>query len=160
MNVTVRLIDRLRALPAFVEQTVARFRRNRSRLARETDVGHLRTMAAGFAATFNAGDLDGLMRFYGDTYVDVNLRQPVQSFEERRAYFSRVLQRGLRIDVHPDEILIDGAMALVRGRIAVRTVSGEDGPSVSELRYLEVARKGADGSWKAIWGMDGPIQDA
>ena len=92
--------------------------------------------------------------------VDVNLRQPVQSFEERRAYFSRVLQRGVRIDVHPDEILIDGAMALVRGRIAVRTVSGEDGPSVSELRYLEVARRGADGSWKAIWGMDGPIQDA
>jgi len=28
-----------------------------------------------------------------------------------------------------------------------------------ELRYLEVARKNADGAWKVSWGIDGPIQE-
>jgi hypothetical protein len=27
------------------------------------------------------------------------------------------------------------------------------------MRYLEIVRRQADGSWKVMWGMDGPIQD-
>ena len=30
-----------------------------------------------------------MMRFYGDSHVDVNLRTPIQSHEERSAYFAQ-----------------------------------------------------------------------
>jgi len=88
------------------------------------------------------------MRFYGDTYVDVNLRQPVQSHAERRAYYARLIQRGgTRLAVRPDEIMIEGTLAFVRGRIELqRTALGENAASIVELRYLEVARKGVNGS--------------
>jgi len=138
-------------------------RREIEALIAELDVRQLRAMAGAFGEAFNAGDVDGLMQFYGDAYVDINLRQPVQSFAERRAYFARLMERGgLRIDVEPEEILVDGATAFVRGRIDVRQQARDDeSPAPSrELRYLEIARKGEDGSWRAIWGIDGPVQDA
>jgi ketosteroid isomerase-like protein len=136
-------------------------RREMTSLVRELDINQLRAMAAAFGDAFNAGDVDGLMRFYGDSYVDVNLRRPVQSFSERRAYFARLMQRGgTRIDVTPDEILVEGLTAFVRGRIDVRLQASESPEPTRELRYLEIARKGEDGSWKAIWGIDGPVQDA
>jgi ketosteroid isomerase-like protein len=57
--------------------------------------------------------------------------------------------------------MIEGTVAFVRGRIELRrTAPGENAASIVELRYLEVARKGVNGSWIAVWGMDGPIQDA
>jgi ketosteroid isomerase-like protein len=131
-------------------------------LVHELDVEYLRSMARAFSEAFNAGDVDALMRFYGDTYVDVNLRQPVQSHAERLAYYARLIQRGgTRLAVRPDEIMIEGTVAFVRGRIELRrTAPGENAASIVELRYLEVARKGVNGSWIAVWGMDGPIQDA
>src|SRR6516162_1822743 len=78
------------------------------------DVAKLRHMAAEFAEGFNTGDLDRIMRFYGDTYVDINLRKPVQSRQERRQYYAQVIGSGaLRVRVQPDEILIRGNFAFV-----------------------------------------------
>ncbi|HUL75486.1 MAG TPA: hypothetical protein VLT86_20400, partial [Vicinamibacterales bacterium] len=87
---------------------------------------------------------------------------PVQSHAVRREYFTRLIARGgMRIDVCPDDIAIEGATAIVRGRVEIRAASeGESGMPVRELRYLEVARKGLDGLWTAVCGMDGPVQDA
>jgi len=48
------------------------------------DVAKLRHIASEFAEGFNTGDVERIMCFYGDTYVDVNLRNPVQSRQERR----------------------------------------------------------------------------
>jgi len=45
------------------------------------DIDALRNMAREFAEGFNSGDVDRLMRFYADRYVDVNLRNPVQTHE-------------------------------------------------------------------------------
>jgi ketosteroid isomerase-like protein len=123
------------------------------------DVAALRDMAREFTEGINGGDVDRLMRFYGPTYVDVNLRQPVQSHEERREYFRHVMRSGLQVQVHPDEIVVDGAIALVRGRIEViRKPEAGTAPTTTELRYLEVVRKDASG-WKVVWGMDGPVQE-
>ena len=66
------------------------------------DVAKLRHMASEFAEGFNTGDVDRIMRFYGNTYVDVNLRSPVQSWQERRQYYAQVIRDGgFRIQVHP-----------------------------------------------------------
>ena len=127
---------------------------------RTQDVLALQHMAREFTEGFNSGDVDRLMQFYGPVYVDVNLTHPVQSNRQRRDYYEHILRRGeFRIEVHPDEIVVEGDIALVRGRILLHLRStGEAGARWNELRYLEVARKQPDGSWKAVWGMDGPVQ--
>jgi len=132
----------------------------RERSSARDDVMALRQMAAEFTEGFNTGDVDRLMQFYGDTYLDINLRTPVQTHDERRAYFDAVMRSSTRIAVHPDEVVVEGDLAFVRGRIEIRLpdVSAPTG-RVKELRYLEIARKSADGSWKAVWGMDGPVQE-
>ena len=122
---------------------------------REEDIAELRRMAREFAAGFNTGDVDRIMRFYDDTYVDVNLRRPVQTWEERRAYYAQVIRKGVRVDVQPDEVLVEGDLAFVRGSIDVK----REGSPPIQLRYLELARRQPNGSWKVFWGMDGPIQE-
>ena len=116
----------------------------------------LERMAREFTAGFNTGDVDRIMRFYDHTYVDVNLASPVQTWQERRAYYQRVMDRqAFSIDVQPAEILIDGHYAFIRGSIQI---SPRGAGEPTELRYVEIARKQADGSWKVMWGMNGPVQ--
>lgn len=122
------------------------------------DIAKLRHMAREFTEGFNTRDVGRIMNFYGDTYVDVNLRNPVQSKEERRTYYSHVMDRGIQVDVQPDEIRVEADWAFVRGRIEVTSGTAEL-PQRTELRYLEIARKAADGSWQVVWGMDGPVQE-
>ena len=124
------------------------------------DIAKLRHMAREFAEGFNTGDVDRIMRFYGETYVDINLRNPVQSWQERREYYARVIRDGgFRVDVKPDEIVIRGEFAFVRGTIQLIRPTAVGDPRPSELRYLEIARRQQDGSWQVMWGMDGPIQE-
>jgi|HubBroStandDraft_3_1064219.scaffolds.fasta_scaffold06415_4 ketosteroid isomerase-like protein len=124
------------------------------------DFAKLRHMASEFAEGFNTGDVDRIMRFYGDLYVDINLRNPVQSWHERREYYSQVIRnRGLRVQVHPDEILIRGDFAFIRGSIELTRASVSNDVGRTELRYLEIACRQPDGSWQVMWGMDGPIQE-
>jgi ketosteroid isomerase-like protein len=124
------------------------------------DVAKLRHMASEFAEGFNTGDVDRIMRFYGDTYVDINLRDPVQTWQERREYYAQVIRKGgFSVQVHPADILIRGDFAFVRGSIELtRPAAGSD-PGRTELRYLEIARRQPDGSWQVMWGMDGPVQE-
>ena len=124
------------------------------------DVSQVRKIAEEFAEGFNTGDVDRIMRFYGDSYVDVNLRNPVQSWAERRAYYTHVIQRGgFRVAVRPDDIQIHGDFAFVRGTLELIRADAEGHSASSELRYLEIVRRQVDGSWKVMWGMDGPIQE-
>ena len=117
----------------------------------------LRDMAHEFQEGFNTGDVERIMRFYGDRYVDVNLRSPVQTKAERRAYYAKVMARpGIRLEVRPDEILIRGDLAFVRGTILL-VEEGRTAPV--ELRYLEVCERLAGGGWQVLWGMDGPVQE-
>ncbi len=124
------------------------------------DVAQLKQIAREFTAGFNTGDVDRIMRFYGEKYVDVNLRQPVQSWAERRAYYAQVIARsGFHVSVSPDEIQIHGEFAFVRGTLEIVRPNRTVGDGRTELRYLEIARRQLDGSWKMMWGMDGPIQE-
>ena len=124
------------------------------------DIAKLQHMAREFAAGFNTGDVDRIMRFYGDTYVDINLRNPVQSWTERRAYYAQVIQRGgFQVNVRPDDIQIHGEFAFVRGTIELVRPHAVGDSARTELRYLEIARRQPDGSWQVMWGMDGPVQE-
>lgn len=123
------------------------------------DVAQLQYMAREFAAGFNTGDVDRIMRFYGETYVDINLRNPVQTWAERRAYFAQVIARGVRVEVRPDDIQVHGDFAFVRGTVELVRPGAAIDAARTEIRYLEIARRLPDGSWQVMWGMDGPIQE-
>jgi ketosteroid isomerase-like protein len=124
--------------------------------APNADVAELLGLARDFVEGFNSGDVERIMRFYADRYVDVNLEQPVQTKAEREEYYRRIIERGdTKVDVRPEEIVVAGEYAFVRGTILLfRKAESEKEPA--RLRYLEVARKYPDG-WKAIWGLDAPI---
>ena len=126
----------------------------------DIDRAKLAEIAYELTEAFNHADLDRLMQYYGDTYVDVNLRSPVQSHADRRRYYADLMRRGVRIRARSDEIVVEGDIAFIRGRIEVFTPEAVPGSaSPIELRYVEVARKSANGAWRAIWGIDGPVQD-
>jgi ketosteroid isomerase-like protein len=115
------------------------------------DERFLRDVAREFEEGFRTGDLDRIMRFYADTYVDVNLRNPVQTKAERREYYARVMARpGLRLSVQVDDVMVRGDLAFVRGTIHLSVDT--------ELRFLEIYERAGDG-WHVIWGMDGPVQE-
>ena len=127
----------------------------------DEDVDFLRHMAHEFEEGFNRGDVNRIMRLYGDTYVDVNLRHPVQTNTARREYYAQVIRRpGLRVQVQPDDILVRGDLAFVRGTILLTqtAVAGIE-PTRTELRYLEIAERTREGGWQVLWGMDGPVQE-
>lgn len=124
----------------------------------EDDVAYLQQVAREFEEGWNHGDVDRIMRFYGERYVDVNLRNPVQSREERRTYYIQAMRRGFRIRVRPEEIIVEGRLAFVRGTIHLASADAQ-GAALTELRYLEIAYKQPDGSWKMALGMDGPVQE-
>lgn len=123
------------------------------------DLAQLEHMAREFAEGFNNGDLDRIMRFYGDTYVDINLRNPVQSHAERRAYYAQVIKRGFHVCVRPDDIQIHDDFAFVRGTVELIPPEATGDFRPTELRYLEIVRRQTDGSWQVMWGMDGPVQE-
>jgi len=121
----------------------------------EADKAAIKALTREFVEGFNSGDVDRLMRFYADAYVDMNMPQPVQTKEERAEYYEKIVaRRDTRVSVQPDEIIVSGDYAIVRGTIFLfRLHQGEEQPQRIELRYMEVWRKFGDG-WKAIWGMD------
>jgi ketosteroid isomerase-like protein len=119
------------------------------------DERFLRNVAREFEEGFRTHDPDRIMRFYADTYVDVNLRHPVQTKAERRAYYAQVMARpGLRLSVQPDEVMVRGDLAFVRGTIRI----AQDAAPETELRFLEIYERAGDG-WRVLWGMDGPVQE-
>jgi ketosteroid isomerase-like protein len=126
------------------------------------DEEFLRNMAGEFEAGFNTRNVDRVMRFYGPKYVDVNLRNPVQTKAERREYYLRVIERpGFRgLKVRADDTLIRGDHAFIRGTVVLTEMAADTKETIQrELRYLEIAERQPDGSWQVIWGMDGPVQE-
>jgi ketosteroid isomerase-like protein len=124
------------------------------------DVAKLRHMAREFSEGFNTGEVERIMRFYGDSYVDINLRNPVQSWQERREYYAQVIGRGgFHVQVQPEEILIRGDFAFIRGTIELTSGSALGDSPRKELRYLEIVQRQQGGSWQVMWGMDGPVQE-
>jgi ketosteroid isomerase-like protein len=150
----------LQALKQILDQEVLGEPTTASVESESEDVAKLRHMASEFAEGFNTGDVERIMRFYGDSYVDINLRNPVQSWQERREYYAEVIRSGgFRVQVQPEEILIRGDFAFIRGTIEL-TPGPELGDSArKELRYVEIAQRQHGGSWQVMWGMDGPVQE-
>jgi ketosteroid isomerase-like protein len=125
----------------------------------ETDIAKIKALTREFVVGFNSGDVDRIMNFYADAYVDVNLPNPIQTKAERADYYRKIITSGhVKVDVAPDEVIISGDHAFARGSIFLYdTRPGTERPK-KELRYVEVWRKFASG-WKSIWGIDADVHD-
>jgi ketosteroid isomerase-like protein len=120
-----------------------------------SDEARIRAATREFVLAFNSRDVDRLLLFYADDYLDLNLPEPRQSKSERWRYLKEILDRGdTTVDVSPEEILVNGDYAYVRGTIHLNRAG-----STKELRYMELLRKFPQG-WKAIWGIDAEIYPA
>src|SRR5882762_1411079 len=65
--------------------------------------------------------------------------------------------RESRCRCRPDDILIRGDLAFVRGTILLtQDAAGSRETIRTELRYLEICERVQDGTWRVIWGMDDP----
>jgi ketosteroid isomerase-like protein len=131
---------------------------NASTRSRDDDAQAIRTLTREFVAGFNSGDVDRIMRFYADRYVDVNLKNQVQTHEERAAYYKRIIdRRDTQVEVTPEEIIVDGDHAVARGTLLVFKLDGQGRRGEpKELRYIEVWEKQPVG-WKSIWGIDSEV---
>lgn len=126
--------------------------------AANPDVKFILNLTREFVEGFNAGDLDRMMKFYADEYVDVNMHSPHQTKAERREYYRRIVADGReKVEVIPEEIVVAGDHAYAWGTIYVRGVTRRPSKSGQiELRYMEVLRRYPDG-WKSMWGMDADL---
>jgi len=94
-----------------------------------------------------------------NTYVDINLRSPVQSWQERRQYYAQVIRDGgFRIQVHPTKILSSGATLLCPRTIDIAAAATPSTPSAGSFATskLLLGNQAAPGKY---CGMDGPIQE-
>ncbi|HZY81008.1 MAG TPA: nuclear transport factor 2 family protein [Cyclobacteriaceae bacterium] len=116
-------------------------------------VDEIKKQTQQFEDGFNARNIDQIMEFYADDYVDINLPEPRQTKSERRQLYQRILDQNLyTLRVVPAEIIISGTHAFVRGDIILKRDSAEQ-----KLRYLEICKKGQDSKWRSIWGLDADI---
>ena len=67
---------------------------------------------------------------------------------------------GIHLHVRPDDILVRGDLAFVRGTILLTQDVGAGRETTRiELRYLEICERVQDATWRVLWGMDGPVQE-
>jgi len=122
-----------------------------------SDEARIRAATRDFVEAYNGRDLERLLSYYADDYVDVNLPQPRQSKAQRRLYLSSILERGdTTLDVLPEQVIVSGAYAVVRGTIRLRREARDGSTIPTELRYMELMRRFPQG-WKAVWGIDAEI---
>ena len=117
----------------------------------------IRRLTQEFVAGFNAGDVDRMMKFYAPRYVDVNLRQPRQTWAQRRDYYRRVVsRRDTKVAVTPADITVAGDHAYAWGTIELTRTRPGPGPLHKTLRYMEIWRHFPEG-WRSVAGMDAEI---
>lgn len=66
----------------------------------------------------------------------------------------------IHVQVRPDQIMVRGDLAFVRGTIFLSPdAGGASDQAQTELRYLEICERTQNGGWQVIWGMDGPVPE-
>jgi len=122
----------------------------------DQEIAEIRMLTTKFEIGFNSKDLGKMMELYADKYFDVNMKDQMQTREERASYYEKILNANkYKLKVNPDEIIVSGDHAFSRGEIELKdNQNGE----IRYLRYIEVWRK-ENQKWKSIWGIDAPIHE-
>ncbi len=120
-----------------------------------------------FLSAFNAGDASAASSIYAEDIVQMRPYGPV--LEGREATIASVQEFLDQFSTPPtqtantDEVIVRGDLAIARGTWAVQTAleTGAAGDS-TEGKWLMVARRQGDGSWKIsrwIWNQEPAAPD-
>lgn len=112
----------------------------------------IRSQTREFVAGYNSGDVDRIMRICGDRFVAINLKNPVQTRGERAAYYRRLVgRRDSEVEITPEEIVVDGDHAVVRGTTLFFLLDAAGKRrKPAELRYMELWER-HETVWKSAW---------
>lgn len=120
---------------------------------------HLRAMVN----AFNDGDLDAWMREIADDAVwMVPDQTPLIGKEAVRTFYESLFIQGGKMKgrLSPDnqELIVKGDWAVFRA-VLEGTVTPEDGGESFQFsnKFVNLLRKGPDGSWKHVWDIYNPM---
>jgi len=113
----------------------------------------------GFADAYARGDVETLLSFYDPEYVDASEGTAVRGREEMRTAFEATFSRfDGRLEIVPEEVLINGTWAIERGRFSIHLVDRASGTEqVSHRRYLELLTRRAGGRWYILRDLDNEV---
>lgn len=129
----------------------------------EADIKAIRKLINDFCAAHKYNDGSKLAEFYVD---DAMLMPPDEpTVYGRQAIASRYQQDiekfTAELTTNPEEIEVSGNLAFVRGTFTVKLTPRTEGENIdATFKFIEILRKGADGSWKPycdIWNSDAPL---
>jgi ketosteroid isomerase-like protein len=128
-----------------------------------SDREHILGLIDQLVDAYNRGDAAGLIAAFADDYVDMSEGEPtVRGEQAMRHTEARLLETftkfngRLSVDVEELEVLGDWAYDYGRLRIELHPKRGGE-PTVVERRFLEIWRRGPNGTWKAARGMDNNV---
>jgi uncharacterized protein (TIGR02246 family) len=113
-----------------------------------------------WAAAFKAGDLETIAASYTADAVAMPPDAPTETGREAvAATFEEMFAAGSTADssLTTDEIGVGDDWAFRRGHFTLVIQPEEGDPATSTGKFIEVWRKGADGTWRIsrdIWNMD------
>jgi ketosteroid isomerase-like protein len=110
----------------------------------------------GFAAAYARSDVEALLRYYDRDYVDLSAGVAARGREAMREAFEDTFERFRgRLEIHPDEVLINGDWAIERGTFSIHLLDRSSGAErVSRRRYLELLVRRDGGRWYILRDLD------
>ncbi|MEU4620264.1 DUF4440 domain-containing protein [Actinoplanes sp. NPDC023801] len=121
-------------------------------MSRPTDVA---THPAAFAEAFNSGDPAAVERMYEDAAILVPRPGAPVTGPDRAAANERFLALGLPITVRPRHVYTAGDIALLIVDWTIEGTGPDGAPVHIDGTATDVARRGADGSWRYV--IDNPF---
>jgi ketosteroid isomerase-like protein len=120
-----------------------------------SDEKAIETAISEFVKAYNAGDLAGVLDYYGDDLIKIRNGGPAETKSDTAKRVAEVFARfHSRVDVVSDEIQVHGDFAFTRGsfRVTLTPKAGGESQAV-DRRYLEIWRK-EKGRWLVVRTMD------
>ncbi len=131
----------------------------------EADAAAIRQLQEEAIRTFNASDIPGLLALYAEDAVRMPPNQPAargkQAIEEQyRELFNRF---SCQLAAAPEEIVVTGDWAFVRGSYSLRLTPKAGGePVPDEGKYLDIYQKQPNEVWRLdsrMWNSNKPGQE-
>lgn len=117
------------------------------------------SVRTGFVIAYEAGDVEALLAYYDEDYLDMSMGVDTRGKEQmKRAFEDSFAKSDRGLEIHPEEVLIQGKWAMERGTFTIRLTDRSTGAeSLSHRRYLEILIRRDDGRWYIFRDLDNEI---
>ncbi len=151
------------AVSDFVLQTPAESTSGQIEINNQDDIKAIRKLINDFCAAHKYDDGAKLAEFYSDDAMLMPPGEPMVFGKQAIAsrYQQDIKKFTAELTTTPDEIEVSGNLAFVRGTFTIRLTPKTEGDKIeATFKFIEILRKGTNGSWKPycdIWNSDAPL---